>query len=148
MFSEASAKALAAAIESLEPSAVTLESNGFVFQLAQYLAAVIRSGAPDLSELRSHGIEVRTAVEICEAIGARHARVAAAAKPKPKVLPPLPYKPEPTAEQIDRESALSLLHTLCEMIGAERACPTELNRTGFGWATSKELANLINATRN
>lgn len=149
------AEALAKAIESLEPNAARLEVHGMGYQLAAYLAGIIESGKPDLFELKSHGLSQELAVEIAEAIGKRHARVAAAlAAQKPAVvmlsptavrpLPPLPYATRP----IMREDALSMIHEIFEQTESGRAaCMTTLCREGWSDATSRELAKIINAAR-
>jgi hypothetical protein len=142
--------ALATQIEEMSPSAVALEVAGFRFQTADYLAQCISAGTADMTEVRTHALGSAAAVAICTAISARHARKAAAiAALKP------PPAPEPVAQAItrgDREdarfAALSLLHDLTEMIGAERGDATLLNRAGFSPAASKELADLINMSRS
>jgi hypothetical protein len=133
-------------IETMEPSAAVLNSLGFAWQLAAYLAAIIKSGAPDLSELRSHGLPLETAISIAQAISARHARRAAALKPpapKPVPAPAVPKLPEP----LDAGAAASQLHTLFQEAERGRpACLTTLIRAGWSEATSRELKKIIDAS--
>lgn len=153
---EPAAIELAKQIESLEPNAVRLEVHaGMGFALAACLVGMIQSGKPDLFELKSHGLAQEIAVEIAEAIGKRHARVAAAraamkaevvalSPNAPKALPPLPY----AARAIAPEDALSMIHTIFEMSESGRpACMTTLCREGWSDGTSKELARIIDAAR-
>jgi hypothetical protein len=150
----AAAAELGKQIETLEPSAAVLESKGIVFQLAQYLVTVIKSGYPDLSELKCHGLSQETAVAICTSISKRHTRKAAkmanakpmAPKPQPKPAPVTPaFKPE--SQEDVRLSALSLLHDLCLQIETERGDATLLVLAGFSQTAAKELAMYINAAR-
>jgi hypothetical protein len=146
----AAAAALGMAIETMEPSAAMLESKGIVFQLAQYLVTIIKSGSPDLNELKCHGLSQETAVGICTAIAARHARRAAVmANAKPMAPKPTAAAPTHAPEKHEevRNAARSLLHDLSLQIETERGCPTLLLRAGFSAATSHELAKLINASR-
>ncbi len=142
----AAATELARQIESLEPSAGALNSKGFNWMTAAELVTIIKSGKPDLAELRCHGLTEACAVEIATAIAARHARKAAAlAALKP--LPALPSLPVAKPESTEQLVALSLLHDLAQQIDAGRGCVTELHRAGFTESTAKELSNLINASR-
>lgn len=135
---------LARQVESLEPSAALLNSKGFAWMVAAYLAAIVKSGKPDIAELRSHGLSEKTSVSIATAIAARHARRNAALARVPLPTP----APTPKRLPLDQAAARSLVHDLCLQISAERGEPNELHRAGFSWETSKELATLINATRD
>jgi hypothetical protein len=170
----AAAAALGAAIETMEPSAAALESTGMAFQLAQYLVTIIKSGAPDLNELKCHGLSQDTAVAIATAISKRHARKAAAIaamrpmapepqpaaskppkpalaaaiaaiRPVPAPKPPITHKPERREDVIN--AALSLLHDLALQLDSQRGDAGVLHSAGFSSATSKELAKYINASR-
>ena len=139
------AVALSDAIESMSPSAAVLESQGFAFQAAAYLCAVIAKGDPDLNELRSHGLSQETAVSIAEAISKRHARKAAALasvpKPAPKSAPTVPDALEPGA-------AMSQLHDL--MLEIERTRPADITvliRAGWSEATAREIVKVANAAK-
>lgn len=139
---------LAKQIEALEPKAAVLNSLGFAWQLADYLALVIKNGKVDLSELRNHGVGEKTAVEICEAVTNRHARVAAAVAlaAARNHLPPAPIvavKPQ----ELDHDAALSLLHDLALQLESGRGDITALNRAGWSEPTSREIARVINAAR-
>jgi hypothetical protein len=136
-------------IEELAPSAAVLTSLGFAWQLAAYLAAIIKSGAPDLSELRSHGLPLKTAISIAQAISARHARKAAAsAALKPQAPKPAPAVPAPKpAEQLDSITAASQLHALFQEAERGRpACLTTLVNAGWTEKTSRELKKIIDAS--
>jgi hypothetical protein len=139
---------LARQIETMEPSAAVLESTGFAFQLAAYLAASIKSGTPDLSELRSHAVDLKTAVEICTAISKRHARKSAAITAIPPAAAPKPAPVKPAAPEPDAFNAASMLHTLFEELeGGRAACLTTLMRDGWSESTAKELVRVSSASR-
>lgn len=143
-FAPAAAKELARQIESLEPSAAVLNSKGFGWQTGACLAAAITNGKPDIAELRANGVELKTAVNICTAIAARHARKNAALAVS---VPPAP-EPQPlNLKDIDRHSAMSLLHDLALQLDSGRGDITLLVRAGFSLGTAKELTTLINAAR-
>lgn len=147
LLSDKASAELTRQIEALAPSAATLEGVGFDFQTAQYLAKVIVTGTPDMTELREHGLAPAAAIGICESISKRHARVAAAVARVPEPLPePVPVAPA-SDEGVDQEAARSLLHDLCLQIDAEHGDANVLSRAGFTWHTASELAALINSTR-
>lgn len=142
---------LARQIEGLAPSAQVLTSRGFSWLLASYLERLIRGDVvPDLSDLRAQGLDVKTAVSICEAISARRARIVVAT-PAPKAVVPVPKQPEPPvapADALDAMSAMSMLHTLFEMAGSgHAACLTLLMKDGWSEQTSREFVRIINAAR-
>lgn len=145
--------ALATAIESMEPSAAVFESTGLNFQLAQYLATVIKDGTLDLNELRSHGLSQNLAVEIATAISKRHARRAAAIaamRPMPVApKPPVPAAPAyaPESREAIRIANLSLLHDLAQQIESGRGDLNDLVHAGYSLTTARELAAIINRSR-
>lgn len=146
------ASALRKMIESLEPNANALNGKGFSWMLAAYLAEAIKSGKPDLSELRSNGVGEKTAVEICTAISKRHARRVAAvdAAPIPKQPAPKPA-PKLAAPEMHGMTALSMFHTLCVLCeqgaAGQAPCLTTLVDDGWSPSTAKELVKVINAAR-
>jgi hypothetical protein len=145
-FQPSAAAELARQIETLEPSAALLNSKGFSWMTAAYLAASIKSGRLDLGELRDNGISQGSAVSICAAIAARHARVEAARIARAPLPVPAPVA-APKAEELDQFAAMSLLHDLTEQITSGRGDVTVLERAGFTPPTARELTNLINASR-
>ena len=125
MLAKAAQRELDHQIEAMQPDCKMLAAMGFSDAFAAYLASAIKSGAPDLSTMRSHGVDEKTAVSICKSISKRHARYnkyLAAAKPKyHTVVPaervaPAPAAPEPDSAEQRRLSALSILHDLAEAI--------------------------------
>jgi hypothetical protein len=150
---------LSDAIEAMRVDPMQLVAHAFSFPLATALARAIESGRPDIGELRGFGVDQTTAIAICSAIAARHARKESAmaaimvryapvAKPEPLATSEhiaAPVKPAP--EPIGRDNALNLLHVLALQINAERGCATELAAAGFSNSTAKELALTINQTR-
>jgi hypothetical protein len=146
----AAAHALTAAIESMEPSAATLESHAFAFQLAQYLAAVIKSGTPDIAEMKLHGWPLETAVAVASAVAARHARRAEALeKMQPNAAAPAAPSPAPKSEQLDAMSGMSMLHTLMQEVErpGRQACLTTLCNSGWSLATARELKTVIDRSK-
>jgi hypothetical protein len=133
-------------IEELAPSAAVLNSLGFAFQLAAYLAAVIKSGKPDLEELRSHGLPLETAIGIATTISKRHARKAAAFREPPPPAPkPVPAKPP---SEMDPGTALSAVHTLCQQIERSRpVCLTELGNSGWSISFCRELKAIADRSK-
>lgn len=140
---------LAEQIERLAPSAAVLESKGVDWQTAATLARFIKTGEPDLGELRDHGIAQATAVEICTSISARHARKAAALAAVPSLPAPAPKPaPKPDAEDMYGMKALSMLHTLFQQAESGRIpCLTLLMNDGWSESTARELVRTINAAR-
>lgn len=136
-------------IEDMAPSAAILTTRGFGWQTAAALVSALQSGKPDIDELRANGIDLKTAVAICEAIAARHARRAAAiAAMKPRVVP-APALPAPlptTPVELDRMTAFSMMHTLAEETeGPRYACMTTLIRDGWSEPTAREITRVANA---
>jgi hypothetical protein len=145
-FSPVAEAELAKQIEELAPSPPVLTAAGWPWQTAAELARQIQNG-PDLTALRECGIGQDDAVSICEAISARHARVAAAQANVPKSVPLPPIPAAPAAPVLDAMSALSRLHTLFEEGGSgRRACLTTLMNDGWSEATSRELVKVIDAS--
>lgn len=171
--SEAASAVLAEQIETMRGDLVALIACGVKAELAQTLVSAIAAMNADMSDLKAHGLDIKAAVAICEALAARRARADAAVariiapgqQPPPLPLPnpqapagisfpprPLgrPLTTEPAApatdEPIGRIAALSLLHDLCLAIDAGRCEVSTLSRAGFSEIASAELAHLINST--
>ncbi len=141
---------LAKQIEEMTPSAAVLESVGFTWETAATLARFITTGAPDINALKEHGLSLETAISICEAIGARHARKAAALA---ALKPPAPAAPAPVPEPVppltddDVDAALWRLAELADMIRRGETCVTLLCRAGYTEHTAKEIAALIRISK-
>jgi hypothetical protein len=132
-------------IESLSPSAAVLESKGVDLETAATLARFIKTGAPDVTTLKEHGLSLSQSVEICDAIVKRHARRAAALANVPKVTAPKPAKPVEPA--VDGWSAVSALHTLFEELEGGLPCVTRLTRDGWSESTAKEISRIATEAR-
>jgi hypothetical protein len=145
----AASAALAEMIETMTPSAAVLEANGLNWETAATLARFIKDGAPDIAALKDHGLPLDEAIRICTAISKRHARKAAAlaALTPPPAPKPAPAAPAPKSDAMDGMSAMSMLHTLCQMAtSGQYACFTTLRQDGFSESTSRELVKIINAS--
>jgi hypothetical protein len=92
--------ALIAQIEQMVGNVMELVAHGFSFALASALVMAVKSGRPDIGELRGYGVDQATSVAICSAIAARHARVAAA-------LASVPKQPEPTSREAAKPEPLA-----------------------------------------
>jgi hypothetical protein len=128
-------------ISEMAPSAALLTTKGFSWLVAAELATQIRSGNPDLGELRANGIDQATAIEFCTAVSERHARVAAA-KAAAVAPEPEPVRAVPPSDD-DVDAALWQLAELSDAIAKGDACPTNLHWAGYSESTSNELAALI-----
>jgi hypothetical protein len=136
-FQPEAARELSKQVEALEPSANLLNSVGFSWMTAAYLASVIKSGEIDILELRSNGLSQQASVAFASAVAARHKRKAEAlaALKKPPAPKPTPAPAAPNAEQLDSFSAVSMLHELHTQCEAMRPCLTQLCNAGWSDVT-------------
>jgi len=106
---------------------------------------------PDMEQLRREGVPLPEAIAICEAYAAAHQVEPELEEPQPErklnlamYVPPLPRVPQ-HMEPVGELSALSLLHTLCQMIDSGRPDVTLLVHSGFSPHTAEELTSLIHS---